>query len=285
MCLRFLNTKSFHPSTKENVRKVYIAEQKAETEKLRTQELITQRAKEEMLQEQTAIFKGTTPKSHPLNFMYTPPPGMPENTPKGAGIDHIQIKTKEQRKLEEKKNRFEWEKNAPTQGEYTKGQEVHHKPFGIEVRHQRCLKCGTWGHASTDKVCPMWGVRTDKDAQRAMDFDPLKAMPAFKPSQNMTLAGEELQLKNLSYVLDTQTNRDMSQMVFSDPEDDGDAEVEFLSTLSRKEKEKLYKLIRSKEKAKKKMKEEKSSKKRKHKHSSKDEKKSERSSSPKRSRR
>ena len=51
-------------------------------------------------------------------------------------------------------------KNAPTEGGYTKGIEIQHRPFGFECRRVRCLKCGNLGHATGDRVCPLLNLVT-----------------------------------------------------------------------------------------------------------------------------
>ena len=64
--------------------------------------------------------------------------------------------------------KFDWQKNAPRDSHFNDMGEVrnsifNHKPFGIEVRNVKCLKCGEWGHSNFDRVCPLFGKVGDRD--------------------------------------------------------------------------------------------------------------------------
>lgn len=64
--------------------------------------------------------------------------------------------------------KFDWQKNAPRDSHFNTMGEVrnsifNHKPFGIEVRNVKCMKCGQFGHSNVDRVCPMYGKVGDRD--------------------------------------------------------------------------------------------------------------------------
>lgn len=136
--------KDFHPSSIRNLRKVYEAKEKEKLEARRQEELRLQYLKEQELY-QTKELMG---KANPLGFMYEPPPGF----------------SKEDRKREEDeegepKLKFDWQKKgkAPPRDEIARNKDVNDQPFGVEVRHVKCIKCGKWGHINTDRECPLYG--------------------------------------------------------------------------------------------------------------------------------
>ncbi|KAB5574562.1 hypothetical protein DKX38_001756 [Salix brachista] len=52
------------------------------------------------------------------------------------------------------------------------------KPFGIEVRNVKCLRCGKYGHQSGDRECPLKDVIMPNEESRLKRDDPLTAIVA-----------------------------------------------------------------------------------------------------------
>jgi CBF1 interacting corepressor len=50
------------------------------------------------------------------------------------------------------------------------------KPFGVEVRNVRCLRCGNYGHQSGDRECPMKDIIMPNEESRLKRDDPLTAI-------------------------------------------------------------------------------------------------------------
>ena len=81
-----------------------------------------------------------------MSFMYEPPPGLK--------------KAEEVNETPGERYKFDWQRtwgNAPRESWVSKDELTNDRPFGISVRHVRCVKCRKFGHINTDKECPLYG--------------------------------------------------------------------------------------------------------------------------------
>ena len=89
--------------------------------------------------------RGHPPSFLQLSFMYEPPPGFaPDKKDGEEGEDKL---------------KFDWQQpgRAPPREDLAKGMTLRDKPFGVEVRNVKCIKCDRWGHINTDRECPYYG--------------------------------------------------------------------------------------------------------------------------------
>ncbi|KAF8772110.1 hypothetical protein HU200_006104 [Digitaria exilis] len=77
---------------------------------------------------------------------------------------------------------FEVLKNAPR---LETGAPVRIKPFAVEVRNVRCLRCGNYGHQSGDRECPLKDVIMPNEESRLKRDDPLTTIKAQTDSSEL----------------------------------------------------------------------------------------------------
>ncbi|XP_076764334.1 corepressor interacting with RBPJ 1 [Xylocopa sonorina] len=225
MCKKF-----FHPASRDNLKRVWMAEQQAEAYKKKQEELRVQYEKEQDLHNNKALLSKESKDKLSVNFMYEPPPG---------------AKKEREKEDNEPEYKFEWQRkyNAPRES-YCKGDsEIRDQPFGIQVRNVRCIKCHKWGHINTDKECPLYSqamsVVMANSSQTASTPDALTLV------QQMREDGLALKKSALSAQQHLRVPEHEHLMV-SDGEEQ--SEISFLKTLSKKDKKKLLKKLQQLEK-------------------------------------
>jgi hypothetical protein len=84
---------------------------------------------------------------------------------------------------EEQVSRHPFLKNAPVEGDYTKDLfQLRHKPFNAVIRNVHCLRCGQWGHVSTDRECILKD-HNRLDYERQLREDPMRSHLQQPPQQ------------------------------------------------------------------------------------------------------
>ncbi|KAK6636073.1 hypothetical protein RUM43_009725 [Polyplax serrata] len=237
MCKKF-----FHPASRDNLKRVWMAEQKAEAYKKKQEELKTQYDKEQDLYTNKAMLSKDSKDKLSVNFLYEPPPG---------------AKKEREREDDEPEYKFEWQRkyNAPRES-YCKGDsEIRDQPFGIQVRNVRCIKCHKWGHINTDRECPMF----KEGVNHSLGLDPLN-----KPSEDKLnpfelvkqMQEDGLQLKTSAMALQHHVDMRGNRTLIPEPSLDEEIlrnltysqKLRFLKTLKKMAKEKKRKERLSKEK-------------------------------------
>lgn len=173
MCKKF-----FHPASRDNLKRVWIAEQKAAEDQKRQEELKCQYEKEQDRYNYRKVLGGEDKDKLTLSFMYEPPVGVRKEE---EGKEEQGEKCKlvwqrkdpqdytrlEQRKGEEleKNYKFEWQHKfrAPRESFCKNDDNIRDQPFGLTARKVRCIKCMAWGHINTDKECPLYGKVRELD--------------------------------------------------------------------------------------------------------------------------
>uniref|UniRef100_A0ACD6AFQ1 Uncharacterized protein n=1 Tax=Avena sativa TaxID=4498 RepID=A0ACD6AFQ1_AVESA len=212
----FLNQKPWHPLSYPNQRRKWIAEQIHTNRARRDEEVQREFAQEQEFFRQTALFSKKDKEKMEImkavSFMYVRPPGYNPESAKAAEIEDEKRKLdqgdgtedavaattssmpeneldKTQSGPDKKRSRpkdvfgrslpteqeFEVLKNAPR---LDTGAPARPKPFGVEVRNVRCLRCGNFGHQSGDRECPMKDIIMPNEESRLKRDDPLTAIKA-----------------------------------------------------------------------------------------------------------
>uniref|UniRef100_A0A8D8KZ80 Corepressor interacting with RBPJ 1 n=1 Tax=Culex pipiens TaxID=7175 RepID=A0A8D8KZ80_CULPI len=225
MCKKF-----FHPASRDNLKRVWMAEQQAEAYKKKQEELRNQYEKEQELHDNKAILSRDSKDKLSVNFMYELPPGMKKEA-------------REPEKMDEAEYKFEWQRkfNAPRES-YCKGDtEIRDQPFGIQVRNVRCIKCHKWGHINTDKECTMYSLSMSEAKKIHSEAEGNQVLS--KKNLEQGLREDGLAMKRSACELAT-----AHQLVEEPGLDKVQTETDFLKSLSTKQKKKLLKKLEKIEK-------------------------------------
>jgi len=223
MCKKF-----FHPASRDNLKRVWMAEQQAEAYKKKQEELRNQYEKEQDLHENKAMLSKESKDKLSMNFMYEPPPG---------------VRKEREKDENETEYKFEWQRkyNAPRES-YCKGDtEIRDQPFGIQVRNVRCIKCHKWGHINTDKECTMYSISMSEARKIHSEQEANSIMHKNILEEKMKEDG--LAMKKSAMSLQSLQNGSYHKLISSESDNEGNTETEFLKSLTKEQKLKLLKKI------------------------------------------
>uniref|UniRef100_A0A1L8DGB5 Putative cbf1-interacting corepressor cir n=1 Tax=Nyssomyia neivai TaxID=330878 RepID=A0A1L8DGB5_9DIPT len=231
MCKKF-----FHPASRDNLKRVWMAEQQADAYKKKQEELRAQYEKEQDLHDNKAILSKESKDKLSINFMYEPPPG---------------VRKEREKEDNEPEYKFEWQRkyNAPRES-YCKGDtEIRDQPFGIQVRNVRCIKCHKWGHINTDKECTMYSISMSEARKIHSEAEAQSIME--KGVLEKQMKDDGLAMRKSAMSLQSFQSGRLHQLIPSDDEADATAkkpEMAFLKSLSTEQKRKLLRKLEKIEK-------------------------------------